>query len=112
MPNSKPQKSTEEEADVEPSTADVAMDEVIDPKITASVDFKGHVYTFRKKRLDATQFRGEMQKQRDVSALEWLIGEPQFLQFLALNSDEDGCPSSVFVEFWEAIGKALSTGNS
>jgi hypothetical protein len=90
-----------------------AIDAVIDPKLDMSFEFNGHVYTFKRKRLDATQFRLPMQKGFNEAATEWLLGPPQFALFLSRNLDEDGCtPSSVFYEFIEALGQELGTGNS
>jgi len=90
-----------------------AVDAVIDPKITMSFEFNGSVYTFKRKRLDATQFRLPMQKGFNEVATEWLLGPQQFALFLSRNLDEDGCtPSSVFYEFIDALGEELGTGNS
>lgn len=108
-PDQPPEPST-----LETSAAETgAIDSVIDPKISMSFEFNGHVYTFKRKRLDATQFRLPMQKGFNEFATEWLLGPPQFQMFLGRNLDEDGCtPSSVFYEFIDALGKELGTGNS
>jgi hypothetical protein len=95
------------------SAADAAVVEVIDPKGVVSIPFADTVFTFKRKRIDAVQFRLQMQSNRDVAAVQWLLGSQQFAKFLSATEDEDGCtPQGVYLEFVELIGKSVGAGNS
>jgi hypothetical protein len=96
----------------EDKTADLAV-VVIDPKTMVSLPFKGKVYTFKRKRIEAVQFRKRMQQRLDADAVEWLLGEQQFDRLMEDTADEDGCTSvEVWGEFFDALGEAVGTGNS
>jgi hypothetical protein len=78
-----------------------------------SVEFAGHSYEFKAKRLDSVQFRLLMQKDRVVPAVEFLLGTTQFAAFMSRSADEDGDTElTVFYDLVEKIGEAVGAGNS
>lgn len=94
------------------AAADAAVAEVVDPKGTISFSFGDRIYTYKRKRVEAVQFRLALQKREDAAAIEWLLGVAQFAQFLDENTDDDGCTSAeIYEKFVEAIFEGLGTGN-
>lgn len=94
-------------------TATPAVSEAIDPDQIITIEFGGHSYSFKRKRLTAAQFRLPMQKGHNEVATEWLLGYRSFAEFLQRNTDEDGCTTQkVFFDFVDKLGEALGTGNS
>lgn len=109
MPTAKPKTTVS----VDTKDADAAVGEVIDPKVEMLFEFNGQTYRFKRKRLNATQFRLPMQKGFNELATEWLLGPREFQRFLANNLDEDETtPQEVFYDFVNALGEQLGTGNS
>lgn len=103
---------TKIETPEETKEAAAAAVEVVDPKTDIMFEFGGHMYRFKRKRLQATQFRLPMQKGFNEVAVEFLLGT-EFQLFLARNLDEDGCtPADVFYDFVNTLGQELGTGNS
>lgn len=96
------------------SAADAAVAEVTaEQDAVVTIDFEGTKYTFKRKKLDAPQFRLFMQKDRDVAAIEWLLGPVQFNAFLRATADEDGCtPTESYARLIEDISKSVGAGNS
>jgi hypothetical protein len=97
-------------------TASAAVAEVQaenDPDTVVEFEHLGQRYSFKRKRLNALQFLGPMQRNHDTIAIEWLIGPEQYRRFLISAADEDGCTSrTAFSDFLSAISEAVRVPNS
>lgn len=115
----KPTKKTAESvaADKEAEAAEAiaaAVEEATAPEDgVLSFEFRDETFTFKRKRIDAMQFRLPMQKGHDAEATEWLLGDLQYRRFLSLTMDEDGCTSlEDYFDLLTQVGKAVGGPNS
>lgn len=106
----------DDQADEKSPTAEqevVAALAEVDDEDKAHGEFAGVKFEFLRKTLDSIQWRRLMQRNKDLLAIEWLIGSGSFNEILTATADEDGLTmSAAFDGIWEAIGAAAGTGNS
>ena len=95
------------------AAADAAVQEVDDATPdTATITVDGNDYTFARKRMQAIQFRREMQRHNDALAVAFLLGEDQFDQWLDASADEDGVTDiAAYERLMVEVGRVFGMGN-
>jgi hypothetical protein len=98
--------------DAAPAVAEAVAEADPGPRML-SVEYGGHSYEFKAKRLQSIQFRTLIEENLALAAVKHLLGKAQWDAFVARNADEDGdTDQAVFVELLDKIGDAAGAGNS